>query len=196
MLITILNSLQSLIGDLSRSSKDRVIKDLQQQLLNGKIKEKLKVRSGEKKTDVQMLHLMDTMKDLQDEAYEIVIRLFAKGKKEIEKKRENSKSKISDVCKLPFDTETDTDEEIIQKTTKYLTETLKDVIEYLHLDKEEKNYNFNKRIVNAKLQEKLNELKQSEEKLDIIWEIQQELYEKVLINYQILAGENGYYNNR
>ena len=50
--------------------------------------------------------------------------------------------------------ETDTDDEIIQKTTKYLTEMLKDVIDYLHSDKEEKNYNFNKSIVNAKLKGK------------------------------------------
>ena len=198
--ITILHSLQSLVTDLSTTSKACVIKDLQQKLLNGKIKEKLRVRSGEKKIDLQKLHSMDIMKSLQNEAFETVIRLFKDQPfarvKEIDKEKEKLKSKISDLSKLPFNTDNGKDDEIIQKTTKYLTETLKNVIDYLHSDKEVKNDNSNKSTVNGLLQRKFNELKQSEKKLDIIREIQHELVEKVLRNYQTLVDEEGSYKNR
>ena len=198
--ITILHSLQSLVTDLSTTSKACVIKDLQQKLLNGKIKEKLRVRSGEKKIDLQKLHSMDIMKSLQNEAFETVIRLFKDQPfarvKEIDKEKEKLKSKISDLSKLPFNTDNGKDDEIIQKTTKYLTETLKNVIDYLHSDKEVKNDNSNKSTVNGLLQRKFNELKQSEKKLDIIRDIQHEFFEKVLGNYQTMVDEEGSYKNR
>ena len=197
---TILHSLQPVISDLSTSSKACVIRDLQQKLLNGKIKEKLKVRSGEKKIDVQMLQSMDIMKNLQNEAFETVIRLFKDQPfarvKEIDKKKEKLKSKISDLSKLPFDTDPGKDYEIIQKTAKYLTEILKDVIDYLHIDKEMKNDNSNKITVDGFLQRKFNEMKESEKKLDMIREIQHDFFEKVLGNYQTLVDEEGSYKNR
>ena len=176
-----------------------MIEDLQQ-LLNGKIKEKLKVRSGEKKIDIQMLQSIDTMRNLQYEAFETVIRLF-KGQpfarvKEIDKEKEKLKSKISDLSKLPFDTGPGKENEIIQNTTKYLTETLRDVIDWLHNDKEVKNVNANKITVNGFLQRKFNELNQPEKKLEIIMDIQNEVFEKVLGNYQTLVDEEGSYKMR
>ena len=143
---------------------------------------------------------MDVMKNLQNEAFEAVIRLFKDQPfarvKEIDKEKENLRRKISDLSKLPFDTDSGKDDEIVQKTAKYLTETLKDVIDYLHNDKQTKNDNANKITANGFLQRKFNELKQSEKKLDIFREIQNELFEKVLGNYQTLVDEQGSYKMR
>ena len=77
-----------------------------------------------------------------------------------------------------------------------MTESLKDVIDYLHNDKQTKNDNANKITANGFLQRKFNELKQSEKKLDIIKEIQNELFEKVLGNYQTQVEEEGSYRMR
>ena len=208
----ILHSLQPAIIDLSTESKVLVIQDLQQKLANGKIREHLKVSREDKeknegkseqnhfKIDTQKLQSMEVMKNLQNEAFEAVIRLFKDQPfarvKEIDKEKENLRRKISDLSKLPFDTESGKDDEIIQKIAKYLTETLKDVIDYLHNDKQTKNDNANKITANGFLQRKFNELKQSEKKLDIIREIQHELVEKVLRNYQTLVDEEGSYKNR
>ena len=194
---TILQSLQPVISDLRTSSKACVIKDLQQKLFNGKIKEKLIVQSGEKRIDVQMLQSTDIIKNLQNEAFETVIRLFKDQPfarvKEIDNKKEKLKSKISDFYELTFDTNPDKVDEIIQITANYLTKTLKDVIDYLHMDNEEKNDNSNKITVSGFLQRKFNELKQCNKQLDIIREIQNELVEKVLGNYQTLVDEEGSY---
>ena len=196
----ILHSLKPVISDLSTSSKARVIKDLQQKLLNGKIRENLKVTSGENKIDVQMLQSTEIMKNLQKEAFEILIRLFKDQPfarvKEIDKEKEKLKSKISDLSKLPFDTGSSKENKIMQNTTKYLTETLKDVIDWLHNDKEVKNANANKSTVNGFLQRKFNELNQPEKKLEIIMDIQNEVFEKVLGNYQTLVDEEGSYKMR
>ena len=197
---TILHSLKPVISDLSISSKARVIKNLQQKLLNGKIREKLKVTSGENKIDVQMLQSTDIMKNLQNEAFETLIRLFKDQPfarvKEIDKEKGKLMSKISDLSKLPFDTVPGKENEIIQNTTKYLTETLKDVIDWLHNDKEVKNADANKITVNGFLQRKFNELNQPEKKLEIIMDIQNEVFEKVLGNYQTLVEEEGSYKMR
>ena len=143
---------------------------------------------------------MDIIKSLQNEAFETVIRLFKKQPfarvKEIDKEKEKLRNKIGDLPKLPFDNESGKNDEIIQKVAKYLTETLKDVIDYLHNDKQMKNDNANKITANGFLQRKFNELKQSEKKLDIIREIQNELFEKVLGNYQTLVDEQGSYKMR
>ena len=199
MSATILQSLQPVVSELSTSSKTCVIKDLRQKLLNGKIKEELKV-SGEKRIDLQMLQSTDIMKSLQNEAFETVIRLFKDQPfarvKDIDNEKEKLKSKISDLSELPFDTNPDKEDEIIQNTAEYLTVTLKDVIDYLHTDKEVKNDNSNKITVNGFLQRKFNELKQSEKKLDIIRDIQHEFFEKVLGNYQTMVDEEGSYKNR
>ena len=196
----ILHSLKPVISDLSTSSKARVIKDLQQKLLNGKIREKLKVKNGENKINVQMLQSTDIMKNLQNETFETLIRLFKDQPfarvKEIDNEKEKLKSKISDLSKLPFDTDPGKEDEIIQNTTKYLTETLKDVIDWLHNDKEVKNANANKITVNVFLQRKFNELNQPEKKLEIIMDIQNEVFEKVLGNYQTLVDEEGSYKMR
>ena len=196
---TILQSLQPVVSELSTSSKTCVIKDLRQKLLNGKIKEELKV-SGEKRIDLQMLLSTDIIKSLQNEAFETVIRLFKDQPfariKDIDNEKEKLKSKINDLSELPYDTNTDKEDEIIQNTAEYLTVTLKDVIDYLHTDKEVKNDNSNKITVNGFLQRKFNELKQSEKKLDIIRDIQHEFFEKVLGNYQTMVDEEGSYKNR
>ena len=212
LLTPILHSLQPAIIDLSTESKVLVIKDLQQKLANGKIRGHLKVSREDKeknegkseqnhfKIDTQKLQSMEVMKNLQNEAFEAVIRLFKDQPfarvKEIDKEKENLRRKISDLSKLPFDTDSGKDDEIVQKVAKYLTETLKDVIDYLHNDKQTKNDNANKITANGFLQRKFNELKQSEEKLDIIREIQNELFEKVLGNYQTLVDEQGSYKMR
>ena len=194
--ITILQSLQPLIRDLSRSSKACVIEDLQQKLANGKIKEQLKISGG----DPQKLQSMDVMKNLQNESFELVIKLFKDQPfarvKEIDKEKEKLRSKISVLSTLHFETGSSKYNEIIQKTSKFLTETLKDVIDWLHNDKEVKNANANKITVNGFLQRKFNELKQSEKKLDIIRKIQHEFFEKVLGNYQTQVDEEGSYKNR
>ena len=59
--------------------------------------------------------------------------------------------------------------------------------------KKKKNDNSNKITVSGFLQRKFNELKQSEKKIDIFREIQHELFEKVLGNYQTLVDEEGSY---
>ena len=148
--------------------------------------------------DAQKLQSMNVMNNLQNEAFETVIRLFKDQPfarvKEIDKGKERLMSKINKWSKLPFIS--GKDDEIIQKMAKCLTENQKDVIDYLHNDKEMRNDNANKIAVNGFLQRKLNELKESKEKFNIIKEIQHELFEKVLGNYQTLKEEVGSYKMR
>ena len=129
-----------------------------------------------------------------------VIRLFKDQPfarvKEIDKEKEKLKSKISDLSEFPFKMDPIKEDDIIQNITKYLTETLKDVIGWLHIDKEVKNDKSNKVTVNGFLQRTFEKLKQSEKKLDVIREIQHEVFEKVLSNYQTLVDEEGSYKNR
>lgn len=100
------------------------------------------------------------------------------------------------IDKGPIDSDPRKDEEIIQEKALCLAKSLQDVIEYLYNEREIRNGVSNKSALQGFLRGKLNELKNPESQLRVISSIQNQMFERILGNYQTTVDEDGAYKMR
>ena len=115
---------------------------------------------------------------------------------DIENKFLELRKKISTISESPFDAERDADETVIEKTLNAIVSSLQTLIKFLNLSNNSRINSHLPEVLNSKVEEKLEMLKDETKVIDIIHEIQDQAFDMVLENDKTCKQEKGYYNMR
>ena len=115
---------------------------------------------------------------------------------DIEEKLNQLRNKIQSISKVPFDVESDSDNDIISKTVNIIMENLQDLIKYLNLENNSRMENGLRTILSGMVKDNLTQKQDDSLSIAAILEIQHDIFEKVIMNNKTCREQKGYYEMR
>ena len=115
---------------------------------------------------------------------------------DIENKFFDLRKKIDAISESPFDAERDADETVAEKSLDSIILSLQTLIKFLKLSDNSYIKNHLPKVLYSMIKEKLGMLKDKTKVIDIIHEIQDQAFDKVLEKDKTCNQEKGYYNMR
>ena len=115
---------------------------------------------------------------------------------DIEEKIKQLRNKVQSISKVPFDVESDSDNVIISKTVNIVLESLQNLIKCLNLENNSRVKNSLPKILSGMVKSKLTQLKEVNQSIESIYEIQNNIFGKVLENDSKCREEKGYLEMR
>ena len=101
---------------------------------------------------------------------------------DIEEKKQSLIKKLKELSNIPFDKDCKTDNQIVEKITNYIVESLQIVISDLNLASNPRIKNGLQKALSGKIKGKLHDLKDSDKAMDALLEVQYEAFDMVLEN--------------
>ena len=115
---------------------------------------------------------------------------------DIENKVKELKKKIIVISKVPFDAETDADKDIIEKTVNMIMQSFEVMITCLKIIDIPRMENGVSKVLNGKVNGKLEQLKDLNLAMEEINELQIDAFQMIIENDKSCREEMGYYNMR
>ena len=115
---------------------------------------------------------------------------------DIEKSIQELKNKVALISEVPFDLESDSDNEIVTKAFDCVVQSLHNLINHLKLKENSRIKNGLPNILKRKLTSNIRHLRDASKVIGTLQEIQSEGIELVVENHKTFREQHGYYNMR